>query len=387
MTTTVAHRVAGSLDTLIHDGLRALDITATERERVVSRYTQLGEALDEHWIATRGDNSISPQGSFALGTVVRNVHRSDDIDIDCVALKDVAKASVGQAELKADVGIAARKYARSACSGGPELSQCSRCWTLSWPGMHLDILPAIPNDDAGGSNIWITDREVSRWLPSNPGGYADWFRGRMHAQLLHERAVEAKRLEVEDVPEWQVRTVLQRVVQALKRHRDIYFSDRLDERPSSIVITTLAAHAYTGSGDLYEVLRNLPAEMARHLTRVQGRWTLPNPVQDGENFTDSWASEPERAEYFFEWVEEAERTFRSFGMSKGLERTLPLLESAFGSRFATAASASLGQSLFGARQRGQLYVGNRGTLSAATGGVAAGSYSVKGHRFGGGPTR
>ncbi|MGV9211935.1 nucleotidyltransferase domain-containing protein [Micromonospora sp. RB23] len=387
MTTTVAHRAVGGLDTLIHDGLRALDITATERERVVLRYTELGEALDEHWSATRGDNAISPQGSFALGTVVRNVHRSDDIDIDCVALKDVAKVSVSQAELKADVGIAARKYARSARSGGPEISQCSRCWTLSWPGMHLDILPAIPNSDAGSGNIWITDREVSRWLPSNPGGYADWFRGRMHTQLLHERAVEAKRLEVEDVPEWQVRTVLQRAVQALKRHRDIYFSDRLDDRPSSIVITTLAAHAYTGFGDLYEVLRNMPGEMARHLSRIQGRWTLPNPVQAGENFTDSWVSDPDRAEHFFEWVDAAEREFRGFGMSKGLEHTMPLLEKAFGSRFATAASASLGQSLFAARQRGHLYVGNRGTLSAATGGAAAGTYSVKDHGFGGGPAR
>jgi len=377
----------GDLDTLIRGGLKALDITEVERERVVSRYTELGEALDEHWIHTRGDNAISPQGSFALGTVVRNVHRNDDIDIDCVALKDVAKTSVSQADLKADVGTAARTYARSAHSDAPQLSQCSRCWTLSWPGMHLDILPAIPNDDAGGSNIWITDREVSRWLPSNPGGYADWFRDRMSSELLLERVVEAKRLEVEDVPEWRVRTVLQRTVQALKRHRDIFFSGRLDERPSSIVITTLAALAYTGSGDLYEVLRDVPSRMAEHLTRVQGRWTLPNPVQAGENFTDSWVSEPKRAEHFFEWVDEAERTFRGFGMSKSLDRTLPLLENAFGDRFASAAGASLGQSLFTARQRGQLVMGNRGRLASVTGSVATGAYAVKQHGFAGGPAR
>jgi len=377
----------GDLDSLIRGGLRALDITEAQRELVVSRYTLLGETLDEHWIHTRGDNAVSPQGSFALGTVVRNVHRNDDIDIDCVALKDVAKTSVSQAELKADVGAAARAYARSAHSGGPELSQCSRCWTLSWPGMHLDILPAIPNDDAGGSNIWITDREVSRWLPSNPGGYAEWFRNRMSSELHLERTIEAKRLEVEDVPEWRVRTVLQRTVQALKRHRDIFFSGRLDERPSSIVITTLAAHAYTASGDLYEVLRDVPSQMADHLTKVQGRWTLPNPVQAGENFTDSWASDPQRAEHFFEWVEEAERTFRSFGMSKSLDRTLPLLENAFGGRFASAAGASLGQSLFTARQRGQLVVGNRGRLATVTGSGAASAYAVKQHGFAGGPAR
>jgi hypothetical protein len=55
---------------------------------------------------------------------------------------------------------------------------------------------------------------------------------------------EALKANIEDVPEWRVKTPLQRAVQLLKRHRDVYFAGDYENRPISIIITTLAAHAY-----------------------------------------------------------------------------------------------------------------------------------------------
>ena len=370
------------LDRLISHGLQSLDITPSERERVTSRYNELGEELDLHWSATHGHNVVSPQGSFLLGTVVRNIHRNDDIDIDCVAMREIDKASTTQADLKADVGVAARKYAARPYSGYPKVTQCTRCWTLTWPGMHLDVLPAIPNRTEGGSNILITDREVRQWLDSNPAGYAQWFRNRMREEFMTERAILSKKLDVEDVPEWRVKTTLQQTVQALKRHRDIYFTDRLEDRPPSIIITTLAAKAYSGHGDLYDVLREVTANMSNHLACEAGRWVLANPAQPEENFADSWEKDPRRAENFFEWLDSARATFEALGRRSGLDRTVPLLAEAFGDRFAKAASASVGQSVFQTSQENKLQVVTGGALVAGTAGR-----TVRNHVFGGGPTQ
>lgn len=372
----------GGLDRLISDGLQSLDITPAEYERVTARYNELGDELDLHWTNTHGHNVISPQGSFLLGTVVRNIHRNDDIDIDCVALRDIDKTSTTQVDLKADVGAAARKYAAKPQSDYPKVTQCTRCWTLTWAGMHLDILPAIPNLEAGGTNILITDREVRRWLDSNPAGYAAWFRNQMREELIAERAMLSKKLDIEDVPEWRVKTTLQLAVQALKRHRDIYFTDRLEDRPPSIIITTLAALAYRGHGELYDVLREITGTMGDNLARDAGRWVLANPAQPDENFADSWAGDPRRAANFFEWLENAQSTFEDLGRRPGLDRTVPLLAEAFGDRFAKAAAQSLGGSMHQARQDSKLQVVTGGALVAATTGR-----TVRNHAFGGGPAQ
>ncbi len=41
----------------------------------------------------------------------------------------------------------------------------------------MDVLPAIPNDEAleAIEAIWITDRKMFQWQPPNPVGFADWF--------------------------------------------------------------------------------------------------------------------------------------------------------------------------------------------------------------------
>lgn len=376
----------GSLNSLLGDGLRSLDITEDERALVISRYEAVGVAFDDHWSATRGHNVIRPQGSFLLGTVVRNVHRNDDIDIDVVAVRDVDKASLSQAELKADSGVAVRSFA-STIGDRPGVSECHRCWTLQWPGMHLDLLPALPNREPVGSGVWITDKDVRQWLQSDPAGYAAWFRRRMEQQLLAERrrVAMSKRLDVEEVPDWQVKTTLQQAIQALKRHRDTYFADHLEDRPASIIITTLAARAYAGGDDLYEVLRDVTARMAAFVERVGGLWVVSNPVLPQENFADSWEHDPSRAAWFFEWLEQATADFNGFGNKLGLDFTIPKFGAVFGERFAKAASAGAGNSLYNASMGNKLYVSSGGALAAAK--LASTDRSVRGHGFAGGKRR
>lgn len=374
-------RGLGSLNSLLGDGLRSLDITEAEYNTAVGHYAGLGGAFDEHWDHTRGHNVITPQGSFALGTVVRNIHRNDEIDLDAVAIRDIDKISVSQAELKADAGIPVAAYARTSISGYPTISECERCWTLHWTTMHLDLLPAIPNRDPFESGILITDKEVREWLRSDPAGYADWFFAQMREALT--AALEAKSMQIDEVPEWQIKTTLQQTVQALKRHRDIYFAEHLEDRPASIILTTLAALSYTGGDDLYEVLRSVTGRMGDLMEVRDGQWWLPNPVRPEENFADGWTKHPGRAEWFFRWAGDVASDLNGLGMKGGLDHTVPLLASAFGDRVAKAASFGYANAMNEARSTQQLHVASGGALVAATT-AAEITRKARGHGFAGG---
>jgi hypothetical protein len=116
---------------------------------------------------------------------------------------------------------------------------------------------------------------------------------------------------VSNVPDELVRTPLQRAVQLLKRHRDMRFLGHEHEadKPISIVVTTLAASAYQQETDVFTTLANFLDQVQRHqetgiIRCVNGKWTIPNPVNPGENFADRWNDEgSRRADAFFGWID------------------------------------------------------------------------------------
>src|SRR5581483_3516093 len=76
-------------------------------------------------------------------------------------------------------------------------------------------------------------------------------------QEAQQRFAKDAGVEIADVPRWRIRTPLQRAVQLLKRHRDVTFSDHLDDAPTSMIVTTLAGRAYGGETDIAAALLGL----------------------------------------------------------------------------------------------------------------------------------
>jgi hypothetical protein len=367
---------AQALEDLLGTGIRQLDITSAERRLAVARYGAVARSLAEHWDTDPNDGLVYPQGSMRLGTITRNFHQNDEIDIDLVARRDQAKESTTQAELKTDTGLGLEKFVLGEPEGVPTLDEGKRCWTLHYPGFHLDVLPALPNLAASsGSAIIITDKEVFRWQFSDPVAYADWFHGVMAKEIEEKRKIIAKRMAIEEVPDWQVKTTLQQTVQALKRHRDIYFTENLDQRPVSIIITTLAAHAYRGGGDLYEVLDDITDRMPGFVERDGQGYVVANPVEPEENFADRWNGKPERAEAFFRWIEQAKADFD--GLSRtggGLDTVIRMMADVLGEGPARNASEGMSRGVVEARRQGRLaYGAGTGILVGAS---AAGTRRV-----------
>jgi Adenylyl/Guanylyl and SMODS C-terminal sensor domain len=58
-------------------------------------------------------------------------------------------------------------------------------------------------------------------------------------QEFRESLAKSLSLSIEDVPEWQVKTPLQRAIQILKSHRDVRFQGDPENRPVSIILITL----------------------------------------------------------------------------------------------------------------------------------------------------
>lgn len=386
MTISLERTKLDDLDKVLGAGISSLDITEEERAQVVARYESLGQTLNEHWSESTADNRVYVQGSFALGTVTRKIHRNDDVDIDLVVVRGIQTSSTTQAELKADTGSGLRKFV---ASSRPKalLEESERCWTLKYPGMHMDVLPAVPDASSqrgSDDGILITDHDVRLWLRSDPLGYADWFRKVALKEVLAKEAFLAERgVDVADVPEWTRKTSLQLAVQTLKRHRDIYFTGRLDERPSSVIITTLAAHAYQPGGNLFDVLRTIASNLVDHIERSNGQHVIANPVMLEENFADCWISEPWRAAALFEWAEAVSQDINGIAARSGNDNVLKGVRTVLGENAALAGARALSYPHVAARRSGTLRA-HHGSGTLAVGGPATATRPVRDHTFHGG---
>jgi Cyclic GMP-AMP synthase DncV-like, nucleotidyltransferase domain len=370
------------LSMLFDGAVETLDIAPHLQQIAIERYEGVGG-----WLAENGGNGwrIYPRGSFRLGTVVRPNTRTGEYDIDLVCWLPTAKESIRQAELKERVGDLLDDYVswkrQQGHTDGPKTCEPRRrCWTLGYPdhGFHLDVLPTIPDVDYPPTGILLTDKQLRLWQHSNPIGYATWFRARCDLAHYLAEAAAARHVNVDDVPEWEVRSTLQRVVQILKWHRMLHFAGDTDNRPPSILITTLAARAYTGERDLFTATRNALDGMHRYIENRNGSWWVPNPAHQEENFADKWNEYPERRDAFLQWHRDITTVLSDLVRLQG--KGLDLVASRMAERFAPDPVLRSAQ-LYADRLRAQTKTGTLRMSSTGLLTTAAAGPRVRDHLF------
>ncbi|ADL45306.1 nucleotidyltransferase domain-containing protein [Micromonospora aurantiaca (nom. illeg.)] len=327
-------------------GIESFDIPEEQYLIAEATYKVACTFLRDYWADNEAGGALYPQGSMRLGTVTALIHRRDEYDLDMVCRHDLDKTETSRDDLKADVGEALKHFAKEHPELGLTLDdEGRRCWTFQHDTLpfHMDILPAIPNLEAGPNGILVTDTQASRWHHSAPIDYADWFLDVQYDEWRAGavRVAENRQMDVEALPRRFFKTTLQRTVQALKRHRDIFFTDDLGNRPSSIIITTLAAQSYEPRGGLFDVLHHVVEQMPTHVDYKLGRYVIANPVESGENFADRWIGHPARPRRFFEWLEAALRDFTAIAEAHHTDDMLARTAHALGSRPAAAAHDAL----------------------------------------------
>lgn len=313
-----------------------LAISDSRYEQACRSYTSLGEWLHRPESAVaKYDPQVYVQGSFRLGTAIRPLNDAEEYDVDSVCLlQSLGTKDLTQCNLKTLVGDEIKAY-RKAQNMVKPVREGRRCWVLDYADgaqFHMDVVPSLPNatqqrillETFGYDLKWsetamvITDIESpvyqvlsDNWQRSNPKGYAEWFKMRMRDVFEQRRKMLAESIKasVEEIPDYKVRTPLQSAIMILKRHRDGMFEKRYDERPISIIITTLAAHAYNGEAKIADALYSILSRMDSFIERDGDRYIIRNPSDPLENFADKWPNHPERKDAFYEWLDQARQDF------------------------------------------------------------------------------
>jgi hypothetical protein len=321
-----------------------LSIPTGYDEKARSRYGSIGDWLNRPASSIKEFGpKISSQGSFALGTVIRPIGDGDAYDVDIVCeLTKADQFSMSQADLKEKIGFEIKAYSK-ANNMNSSPADSRRCWTLTYAddaSFHMDILPSIPGQDhylrkvasfngaiaaserLSSTAIGITDKKDpgyntlgAPYLISNPKGYVRWFRERQ-STILEKRRAEMKAngrfyASVEEFPNHEVRTPLQDSIKLLKRHRDGMFEGD-KHKPISIIISTLAAEAYSGEQTISDTLRAILPKMQQRVEELGSIAVISNPSYPLENFADKWVEVPAKRQNFEEWVDRARRDFQTY---------------------------------------------------------------------------
>lgn len=354
-----------SASRVLDDLAETIDVPESKYEEAKQHYNAVAE-----WLGAEDSElalckpKIYPQGSFALGTAVRPLGE-DEYDVDAVCLLELTTEQVTQQRLKEMVGQRL-KHPKSRYKDKIDPKEGGRrCWTVRYADaskFHLDVLPCLPDrsrwffglglpPEIAEHAIRLTDKTTPEYATgwpaierassdptrSNPKGYAAWFKVQMGERFREAQALRAKErnASVEDIEAYEVRTPLQRVVQILKRHRDVKYNGD-DDKPISVIITTLAALAYDNEADLYDAILAVVPGMRRHIENRNGVWWVQNPVNPYENFADKWEQSPRKAKVFFEWLDAVEAEHRNLASDNGLQNVGQFLSEAYGKRDASA---------------------------------------------------
>lgn len=361
--------------------IEGLDIPQGLYEKAIGHYNAVAAFLQEQGI----ESDIYPQGSYSLGTVVRPYKESEDAayDLDAVCEIKINKSDTTAEEIKKMVGDALKSdgtYRKML------QEEWDKCWTLEYAdvngiGFSVDIVPAVAEEDivlknnletegvdftVYDSQIAITHKDGERytWKTSNPKAYQNWFK------KLNERFVKAERQRlaktrdgrlyvlneatVEKIPETQERSALQRVIQIVKYHADVYYTkgNIKEYKSASVIVTTLIAllaQEADPSLEVFPLLSYIVGELEIYgenlsltesafakryenknvIRRIGGQWVLRNPLNPSENLVDSWNQEPRKAQYFFQWIRILKKDYLT-SLDTEDEKFMAILENNFG---------------------------------------------------------
>ncbi len=383
---------------------KTLDITEAQYDAAVKSYNAVGNWLSkEDSILALFKPIIAPQGSFLLGTMIKPINETDDLDIDLVCELTGKRPEWTQADVKKIIGDRLKEnenYKKMLDEEG------RRCWTLIYSetaNYHMDILPSIVSSDfriilertfstdegkdLDKISIRITDKKelnyysetsIERWLKCNPFGYGKWFFDRA---IISNNKTFSLSESIKSVPKYQKQKLpLQRVVQILKRHRDMMFNGD-EDKPISIIITTLATKAYQKETDIFEALNNVCNRMIsfieekyskKHERRI--KW-ISNPVNEQENFADKWVENSKKQYNFYNWVLQVQKDISLIIQQNGLSRIQESFEKPFGKTVASKTFSNYGENMRLLRESGAL------KMASNSGSLGSIGTTVKNHNF------
>lgn len=334
--------------------IESLDITPSMYKNADDKYHALADYLSHH---TDFNIEVYPQGSFAFGTVVRPLKGKGDASYD---LDDICEVSREKGDITAEE---LKTHIEEAISNGElyggKLEITGQCLTVCYAdeggaSFSIDVVPAAhensitierlkqkssrPDLIDTAIAIPMSDEDKYVWKTNNPKGFTKWFREINNPYKECSRSDFRKNLFertdfydcVEDIPEGMERSSVQRVIQILKRHRDLYYDVVNKPKPISAIINVLVTDIAssldptTDTFTLLEYVLNELSESSKYyedrnrgeillentiIARKNRKWYIANPANPEDNLADAWNKSDNIAKTFFEWISVAKDDF------------------------------------------------------------------------------
>jgi len=352
------------IDDLLRLVCEELQISPTAHEQAVVRYTAVCDWLEADGSVVAVFNpTIYPQGSMKIGTTVKPF-RWDEYDLDFVCEFRLAVNSIQSPSHLLGL-LESRLRGHKVYAAILEVK--NRCVRLNYAKeFHMDILPACPDVSAGGSCLFVPDRKSQTWKHSNPKGYADWFESRcgLGLQLLMEsRRLMAKAETIPAQEAAEEKAILKRVVQLLKRWRDIHYQRNPKLAPISMVHTTMAAHAYSGQHTVSEAMTAVLENFVSLIAHSKPRVYVLNPANPKEDLSERW-DDPVLYRAFVDGISDLQKRWSNALATTGVQNVSRQLEHVFGEPV-TAAIRKQARTLQDLREKSSLRVATAGLLTSA----------------------
>ena len=171
--------------------IKKLDISPSMYRNACEKYKSLASLLETHGL----EAEMYPQGSFALGTVIRPYSKDStkNYDLDFICQVHSTRDEISPSELRQQISTILKSSDRY----GGKLTEWDECFTIEYAdingvGFSIDIVPAADESSLIKSellhlskNPWLIDTSVAiprfskqkiyNWITNNPKGYRAWF--------------------------------------------------------------------------------------------------------------------------------------------------------------------------------------------------------------------
>jgi hypothetical protein len=184
-----------ALDVMLADIAVRIQLTPTDYQNAIDRFEAINEWLDRADSPLYGHiDVVYPQGGFMIGATTARHATDAEFDIDLMAQIN------WPSNVDPEAALATTHAAIKSVPGSRYYDKCdrkSRCSTVQYADMHLDVTPAVrvQGRDERVSVIFHSKGPDRRRLLANPFGFGQWFLLRTPADEVFGKYYERRSLD------------------------------------------------------------------------------------------------------------------------------------------------------------------------------------------------
>lgn len=343
------------LDVMLADIAVRIQLSPTDYQRAVDHYHAIHK-----WIEREGSplfglvQAFYSQGGFAIGATVARHATDDEFDIDGIA----------QLNLRADVDpetpLSLTDKAIRAEPGSryhDKADRKTRCSTVYYTGMHLDVTPAVRLTGTTEKTSLVFHSkpedaaEPKMSLSANPFGFGEWFLemtppDEAFAKFFENRSLNYNRMVLmakadatpvpEQMPAYR-KSLAVIALQLIKRQRNLAYDRRYKKlrRPPSVLISYYVARNANRTTTLADELIFQVEAMIEALVAAEHRAETVrefNPRCRDDELTDRWPCDLHEQRLFIDELRAFAVQLRRLRQGVPLAEMQRILEDLFGER-------------------------------------------------------